>query len=90
MPAKPTRWPSHERASMIAFFSPGPIELVIVMLFISITVLPFWMIATKAGFPGWMSLAILIPMLNIAFLFFLAYAPWPALQHSRNTEVSDE
>ncbi|QDU08235.1 hypothetical protein [Gimesia aquarii] len=61
---------------------PGLFELIIIG-FISIffTVIPFWMICSKAGFPGWISLAVLIPVLNIVLLFFLAFAKWPALRH---------
>ena len=68
---------------------PGLAELIIFAVFLAITLLPFWMIASKAGFPGWISLAVLVPLLNIAFLFYLAFAPWPALRHSRSTGVSD-
>jgi len=69
---------------MLAFFTPGPLELLI-LLFIAgfmviVAVLPFWFICEKAGFPGWYGLAALIPILNIALLFFLAFADWPALR----------
>lgn len=68
----------------MSVIAPGPFELVTVLLmmvlFFVVAVLPFWMISTKAGFPGWISLAILIPVLNLIFLFFLAFADWPALR----------
>ncbi len=67
-------------------FGPGPFELIIVLLAVGlsllITVLPFWLICTKAGFPGWYALAMLFPCLNILLLFFLAFAEWPALQQT--------
>ena len=65
---------------MIAFAAPGPMELLVVLFMAVIAVLPFWMISSKAGFPGWISLAILIPVLNVILLFFLAFAEWPALR----------
>mgnify|MGYP001316077264 CR=1 FL=1 len=69
---------------MIAFFAPGPFELLILLIITSftvvITVLPLWLICEKAGFPGWYGLAALIPILNIVLLFFLAFADWPALR----------
>ena len=72
---------------------PGPMELIVIAAILAITVLitvvPFWMIASKAGFPGWISLATLVPLLNIALLFFLACAPWPALRGSRETTAMD-
>lgn len=60
---------------------PGFIELIIIgIIAIFFTVIPFWMICSKAGFPGWISLAVLIPVLNLVLLFFLAFAEWPALR----------
>lgn len=67
-------------------FGPGPAELIIILLVLGlsllVTVLPFWMICAKAGFPGWYSLAMLFPCLNIVLLFFLAFAEWPALRQN--------
>ncbi|MEX0724925.1 MAG: hypothetical protein WD065_01565 [Planctomycetaceae bacterium] len=64
---------------MLAFM-PGFFELLIVGFILLILVVPFWMICSKAGFPGWISLAMLLPLLNLALLFFLAFADWPALR----------
>lgn len=41
-------------------------------------VIPIWRICQRTGHPGWMGLLILIPMVNILFLYFLAFANWPA------------
>ena len=43
-------------------------------------VFPFWKINTKAGYPGWLALLIIIPMVNVAYLYFLAFSPWPNLE----------
>ena len=43
-----------------------------------ILVVPFWRICTRAGFPGALSLLILVPLVNVGFLYFLAFAGWPA------------
>ena len=40
-------------------------------------ILPFWMIFSKAGFSGWMSLTQIIPIVNVVALFYLAFAEWP-------------
>ena len=59
----------------------GVPELLIVGFFMFlggvVVVLPFWMIFSKAGFPGWMSLTQLIPIVNVVALFYLAFAEWP-------------
>ena len=34
----------------------------------------------KAGFPGALSLLLLVPVANIIFPFYLAFAEWPALR----------
>jgi hypothetical protein len=65
---------------------PGPAEylviLFIVIIPIVITVIPYWKICTKAGFPGPLSLLMLVPIANIILLFYLAFADWPSL-HQR-------
>lgn len=67
--------------SIFAFFMPGIVELIIIGAMSTLIIVPFWMICSKAGFPGWISLAILFPVLNIVLLFFLAFAEWPALRN---------
>lgn len=51
---------------------------VVVVVGALITVLPFWRICTKAGFPGPVSPLMLIPLVNIIVLFYIAFAEWPA------------
>jgi hypothetical protein len=41
---------------------------------------PFWKIFSKAGYPGIMSLAMLVPILNIVMLCFLGFSEWPVLK----------
>ena len=59
---------------------PGPIELALILVIVIVFVLPFWEICTNAGFPGWISLAMLIPMANFLLPYFLAFSDWPALR----------
>jgi hypothetical protein len=63
--------------------APGLLEalliLAIAVSMIVLTVFPFWLIFTKAGFPGWYSLGMLFPILNLVLIFFLAFAKWPAI-----------
>jgi len=42
-----------------------------------LVVLPWWRIFVKTGQPGWMSLGMLVPLLNLGLLFFLAFTRWP-------------
>jgi len=69
---------------------PGATELLViffavgfgVILGVLFTVIPFWRICTKAGFPGALSLLMLVPIANIVLPFYLAFADWPALRHT--------
>ena len=45
----------------------------------ALTVIPFWKICSKAGFPGALALLMLVPMANIVLPFYIAFAKWPAL-----------
>lgn len=37
----------------------------------------FGNISTKAGYPRWHSLAMLVPIANIAAILFFAFSEWP-------------
>ncbi len=62
------------------------IILVVIPLAILLTVLPFWKICKKAGFPGAISLFMLIPIANIILPFYLAFAEWPVLKQKERKE----
>lgn len=69
---------------------PGVTEMLVIFLIAIpfallgalITVIPFWKICTKAGFPGAMSLLMLVPIANIILPFYIAFAEWPALRQA--------
>ncbi len=49
------------------------------MLIIAVIVLlPVWRICRRTGYPGWLGFLMLIPVVNLIFLYFLAFADWPA------------
>jgi len=43
---------------------------------------PFWFIFKKAGYPPWLGLLMVVPIANIAMLYFLAFSDWPGLRKS--------
>jgi len=56
--------------------------LFIVVLFL-VAIPPHWMIFKKAGFSPWLSLLMLIPLLNIILLYVVGFSDWktvPALR----------
>ncbi len=44
-----------------------------------VLVIPFWRLSSRLGYPGALSLLILIPLVNLGFVYFLAFASWPRL-----------
>ncbi|MDR9468023.1 hypothetical protein [Marinospirillum sp.] len=48
------------------------------LVFALIAVIPAWRICKRAGYPGWLGLLIVVPLLNLGLLYFLAFAKWPA------------
>ena len=60
----------------------GPLWM---LLFLAIFVLPFWRICTKAGYSGWLSLLVLIPLANVIFVYFLGFSEWPSLRGDKST-----
>lgn len=57
------------------------------ILFAIIIVIPFWRICQKAGYAGWLSLLVLIPLANIIFIYFLGFAEWPVSRAQTTTKV---
>ena len=55
------------------------------LLFLVFVLLPFWRICTKAGYSGWLSLLVLIPLANVIFLYFLGFSEWPSLRGDSST-----
>lgn len=47
------------------------------MLVIAIVVvIPMWRICVRIGYPGWLSLLILLPVANLGLLYFIAFVDW--------------
>ena len=40
-------------------------------------IVPLWRITQKAGFPGVLSLLMLVPVLNLVLLWVFAFIKWP-------------
>jgi len=43
-----------------------------------IAIIPFWRICTRVGYSPWLSLLMAIPLVNIVFIYFLAFSNWPS------------
>jgi uncharacterized protein (DUF983 family) len=41
-----------------------------------IIIFPFWFIFPKAGFSKWLSLLMIVPIVNIIMIYILAFSQW--------------
>jgi hypothetical protein len=66
---------------MVLMRSTGLPELLILMFllpgFVVVTVVPFWRIFSKAGYPGVLAFTQFVPLVNVIVLFVVAFSQWP-------------
>jgi len=43
-----------------------------------ILIIPFWQLFSKAGYSGWWSLLMIVPLVNLITLYVLAFSSWPS------------
>ena len=67
--------PSSGQGMPMEFFPFGPIMFIVMA---AIIVVPFWMIFQKAGHSKWLSLLMVIPLVNVITLYWLAFSKWPS------------
>ena len=53
-------------------------ELFGIILFSAAIICPIWRIFQKAGFPKWLSLLTVIPVVDLIVLYYVGLAHWPA------------
>ncbi len=56
--------------------SVGAPEIVFVLLIVTLIIVPFAMIFDKAGFSKWLSLLMIIPLVNYVVLYAVAFSQW--------------
>ncbi len=44
----------------------------------AIVILPFWLIFSKAGYSKWLSLLMVVQLVNVVILYFLEFSQWPS------------
>ncbi len=60
----------HMVTAMMAIFP------IVAIVFVVMIMIPYWMIWKKAGFSPWLSLLMLVPLVNFMMLYVLAFAEW--------------
>jgi hypothetical protein len=48
------------------------------LICVIIGIIPFWRLCTRAGYSPWLSLLVAIPLINVIFIYFLAFSEWPS------------
>ncbi|MDZ7680885.1 MAG: hypothetical protein U5J63_04020 [Fodinibius sp.] len=59
---------------MMGHESMGSVHLLWMLVWAVILIVPFWRIRQRAGYSGWLSLLILVPLVNLGYIYFLAFA----------------
>ena len=50
---------------------------IFVLVILVVTIVIYWKIAQKAGYPGAMSLLMLVPIVNLVIIILFAFTDWP-------------
>ena len=60
----------------------GPLMMLVMA---AVIIVPFWFIFSKAGYSKWLSLLMVVPLVNVILLYFLAFSKWPSSPEKSNT-----
>ena len=71
----------HMITAMMAIFP------ILAIIFVVLMMIPYWMIWKKAGFSPWLSLLMLVPLVNFIMLYVLAFAEWKVVPVSQVTAM---
>jgi hypothetical protein len=63
---------------MGGYMQVGGFGFLFMLLWAVILIYPFWRISERVGYPGWISLLMLVPVINIVYVYFLALSKWPS------------
>jgi hypothetical protein len=55
-------------------------ELLLLLVGGIIIILPLWKVFSKAGYPGALSVGMILPVVNVVLLYFLGFSDWPVLK----------
>lgn len=53
------------------------VHWIIYLLVLALVIYPFWRILSRMGLPGVLSLLVIIPVVNLVFLWVVAFIAWP-------------
>ena len=59
---------------------------VILILIVAVIIIPFSKIFERAGFHWSLGILMVVPVVNLALISFLAYAPWPIEKNTKDLQ----
>lgn len=62
----------------------GAAYFIFLIIILVVTLVINWRIVSKAGYPGWYSLGMLIPLVNLILLIMFAFVEWPVERAARS------
>lgn len=62
----------------------SPMGPLMMLVMAAVVIVPFWFIFSKVGYSKWLSLLMVVPIVNVILLYFLAFSKWPN-SGNRNT-----
>jgi hypothetical protein len=57
--------------------------LLMFVVWIAVVTIPVWRIVKRAGFPGFWSLLVVVPLVNLIALWIFSFSRWPAEGRAR-------
>jgi hypothetical protein len=60
---------------------------ILALVFIVVMLIPYWMIWKKAGFSPWLSILMIVPLVNFIMLYVLAFIDWKVVPVSQTTYI---
>jgi predicted PurR-regulated permease PerM len=55
----------------------SPFHWIIYLLVIAVFIYPIWRILSRIGLPGALALLFVVPLVNLIFLWVVAFIAWP-------------
>lgn len=46
------------------------------LVYAALIIVPFWFIFRKAGYSQWLSVLMIVPIINLGMLYFLTFSDW--------------
>lgn len=63
------------------------LSLILVVVAAAVCVAPFWFIFGRMGYPPYTCLLLLLPFLNVGWVYYVAFTDWPIERPAESPDV---